>query len=315
MPALAAPVVAADPPLSSPLPAKTKMPAMIAITATIAMTGPQRRQGLLVLDGASPLLGCMQSTFLVALTCRNPQLRNARWRRWWCRGRTPRPAGAASTSVGSPGRDDGPLIHRDHPVGDRPEKRHVVLDDDEARAHLVADAQQQRAQRLGLALGDAARRLVEQEHRRAGGRARTRGRRSRRVPVDSSRTNLFGGCVEPEQLDELATRAATCRSESYAAAGAARRRAGRGPRPTARTRPRSSPRRSATGRARRPGTSGRGRARLARPGPIDVTLRPFEQHRAAVGPQVARDEVEQRGLAGAVRADDADDLARVRPRC
>ena len=59
MPALAAAVVAADPPLSSPLLAKIKMPAMIAITATIAMTGPQRRQGLLVLDGASPLLGCM----------------------------------------------------------------------------------------------------------------------------------------------------------------------------------------------------------------------------------------------------------------
>ena len=38
--------------------------------------------------------------------------------------------------------------------------------DDEAGAERVADAQQQRAERLGLALGDARRRLVEQDHGR-----------------------------------------------------------------------------------------------------------------------------------------------------
>ncbi len=46
------------------------------------------------------------------------------------------------------------------------EQRHVVLDDEQGRAGLFADAQQQRAERLGLALRDARRRLVEQQHRR-----------------------------------------------------------------------------------------------------------------------------------------------------
>ena len=42
-----------------------------------------------------------------------------------------------------------------------------MLDHEQRRAGALADAQQQRAERLGLALGDARRRLVEQQHRRA----------------------------------------------------------------------------------------------------------------------------------------------------
>ena len=49
----------------------------------------------------------------------------------------------------------------------REQQRHVVLDHEQRRPGLLADAQQQRAERLGLALRDARRRLVEQQHRRA----------------------------------------------------------------------------------------------------------------------------------------------------
>ena len=44
------------------------------------------------------------------------------------------------------------------------DQRHVVLDHDQRGAGLVADVEQHRAERLGLALGDARRRLVEQQH-------------------------------------------------------------------------------------------------------------------------------------------------------
>ena len=46
------------------------------------------------------------------------------------------------------------------------QQRHVVLDDEHRAAGVLADPQQQRAERLGLLLGDAAGRLVEQQHLR-----------------------------------------------------------------------------------------------------------------------------------------------------
>ena len=50
----------------------------------------------------------------------------------------------------------------------------------------------------------------------------------------------------------------------------------------------------------------------ARPaGPVDVTSRPFEPHDARVRVQVAGDQVEERGLARTVRADDAEHLVAV----
>ena len=47
------------------------------------------------------------------------------------------------------------LIECDQSVRDRADQRHVVFDHDQTRAHLVAQAQQHRRQRLDLALGDA----------------------------------------------------------------------------------------------------------------------------------------------------------------
>ena len=48
----------------------------------------------------------------------------------------------------------------------RADERHVVLDEQDARAGDVADAEEQRAERFGLALRDTRRRLVEQDHLR-----------------------------------------------------------------------------------------------------------------------------------------------------
>ena len=58
------------------------------------------------------------------------------------------------------------LVEGEEPVGHVGDEAHVVLDDDEAGVEGVADAEEERAERLGLALGDARRRLVEQDDRR-----------------------------------------------------------------------------------------------------------------------------------------------------
>ena len=61
---------------------------------------------------------------------------------------------------------------------------------------------QQRSERLGLALGDPARRLVEQQHGRARGRARTRGRRSGGFR-STARGRTCRGTRRGRQVDEL----------------------------------------------------------------------------------------------------------------
>ena len=230
VPALAAPSSPLTFRCRRPLLAKIKMPAMIAITATIAMTGPQRRKDCSSWSERPRCSVACTSTFLVALTCRSPRLRNARWRRRWCRGTTPRPAGAVSTSVGSPSAMTAPWsIAIIRSETDRT-KRHVVLDHDQARARLVADAQQQRAERLGLALGDAARRLVEQDHRRPvreqarevddpprAGRQLADELRAVRARARAARSARRPACVD------LAARSRT------RSAGAAPRRTGRAP--------------------------------------------------------------------------------------
>ena len=56
----------------------------------------------------------------------------------------------------------GAQLEGDHAVAHARQQRHVVLDDEQRGAGVVADAHEQRSERLGLALGDAGRRLVEQ---------------------------------------------------------------------------------------------------------------------------------------------------------
>ena len=178
-----------------------------------------------------------------------------------------------------------------------------------AGAHLVAQAQQHRCQRLDLALGDPAGRLVEQDHRRPVRRPGRRGRRRGACPVDSSRTNELRYAPRSISSISSSTRSAV-RSSSSNTIG--RRSAAASTlrlcRPTARARPPAS-RDGHVGE--QPGVleAATEPARGAPRGPSVRDVAAAEHDPAAVGGDEAADQVEQRGLAGAVRTDDADDLA------
>src|SRR4051794_36712334 len=101
--------------------------------------------------------------------------------------------------------DDAPLVESDHPVGHPRDERHVVLDDEQGATGLVPDLPQQRTEGLGLALGDAARRLVEDEHGRVvgdGHRDVDDAARAGRQLADE----LVAERAESHQLDEVVDR-------------------------------------------------------------------------------------------------------------
>ena len=87
-------------------------------------------------------------------------------------------------------------------VADAHDHGHVVLDDEQAGVELVADAQDQRAERFALALGDAGGRLVEAQH--AGARGHQAGELDH--PAGTGR-QLVDEAVdegaEPEEGDDL----------------------------------------------------------------------------------------------------------------
>ena len=104
---------------------------------------------------------------------------------------------------GVPSAMTSPEVERDHPVGDRREQRHVVLDDEQARAEsrrgcaaAAGRAPRPRAARCRA----TARRAAAPSGRWASTHARST---MRRLPVDSSWTNLSRKAPRPEQLDEL----------------------------------------------------------------------------------------------------------------
>jgi len=69
--------------------------------------------------------------------------------------------------VGRADGEHGTLVEGDEPIGDRGHEGHVVLDDQQGRSEAVPQLEEQRRQRLRLTLGDARRRLVEEDDRRA----------------------------------------------------------------------------------------------------------------------------------------------------
>ena len=100
-------------------------------------------------------------------------------------------------------------------IGDPHDERHVVLDHEHRRAELALDAHDQRAERFGLALRDAAGRFVEQEDARVD--------REQRAQLDDPagpggevRHELVGVAAEAEEVD---------RARRLRRACAARRRA------------------------------------------------------------------------------------------
>ena len=189
------------------------------------------------------------------------------------------------------------------------EQRHVVLDHEDRRAGDVLHPLQERAERLGLLLGDAAGRLVEHDHRRV--------RREQAGQLDDAAGagrqlagELLAERVEAHELDEEV--------DLLVDVGLAllRRPAGRGRRRRcpvlSRWRSRATARVSAVVSAgkSRASWNERPRPRAARwCGGRSVMSSPCEEDAALVDREEAGDAVEQRGLAGAVLADEPEDLA------
>ena len=77
-------------------------------------------------------------------------------------------AGSSRTWVGGSLGDDRTCVHGVDPVAQAHEQRHVVLDDQDRAAQIVADAAHQGPESLCFALGHARGRLVEQQQPRLG---------------------------------------------------------------------------------------------------------------------------------------------------
>ena len=207
-------------------------------------------------------------------------------------------------------RDHRTGFHAVDAVADRHDERQVVLDDDERGVELALDPLDQRAERLGLALGDTRGRFVEADDAR-------RDREHRRELDDAAGTGrelddeAVGVAAEAEEVDELG------RLGPLRALLGDRRR----------IEEQRSPERRRAARLERelhglahgelgeqPSRLGRcGRARRA-PGGAAASRETSvaEQLDLAPARHVAADRVQQRRLARAVRADEADDLARLR---
>ena len=127
--------------------------------------------------------------------------------RWMARSSVPRydetTRGSSRTAAGQALGDDPPGLEAVDAVADRQDQREVVLDDDERGVELLLDPQDQRAERLGLALRDAGGGLVEADDAR-------RDREDRGQLDDAPRAGrelgdvAVGVATEAEEVDELA---------------------------------------------------------------------------------------------------------------
>ena len=187
-------------------------------------------------------------------------------------------------------------------------ERDVVLDDDQAGAGVVADPAQERGERFGLALGDAAGRFVEEDHRGP------MGEQARQVDDATGAgreltDELRRVGVQAEQLDELGHPGVDVglAVERPRQAQRGRDRVAHLDPPFARDRDRLLHRQAGeeAGVLEGPAQPGAGPAVRAEGGDVGVT----QEDLAAVRGEVARQQIEERRLAGAVGADDADDLA------
>ena len=168
-----------------------------------------------------------------------------------------------------------------------------MLDPDDRHAALV-DASDRLDQHAAFALGQAAGDLVEQQQSRFG-----RQRAGQFQPLALQEAQAPAGWlarVDQPGLDQDFGAALA----DLGLASCARRR---------RRRPAGSRTRSVSRKAAGSGRSGRRRQGSAASAAVRVTSRPIEIDGAGVGRDVAGDQVEQRRLAGAVRADDAQRLA------
>ena len=111
-------------------------------------------------------------------------------------------AGSLRTCVGIALGDDPAELEAVDAVAHAHDERHVVLDDEHRRAELPADLDEQRAHRLGLALGDAGGRLVEAEH--PGVEGQQAGQLDDAAGAGGQLGDgLVGVAAEAEEVDEL----------------------------------------------------------------------------------------------------------------
>ena len=242
-------------------------------------------------------------------------------RRGRCRRRRPRPGERERVRAEErladrwrlehvPGRAAGEhraAVHGDEAVGQLGNERDVVLDDEHGRTQAVAHGAQQLHHGLHFALGHARGGLVEEDDRRLVGHHR----RQVDQPPGARRElahQAVGVALEPEHVHQRGDprrdrrlrphldREAEDGVERVAHVGEALERHGQG---IAHGQPREEARVLEGAPQPEPG-AGRGRALgHVEAAQLDVT---------GVGPQEARDHVEERRLAGAVGPDDPDDL-------
>ena len=137
------------------------------------------------------------------------------------------------------------------------------------------------------------------EHEQAGFHGEALGELQTLAPRERQRRRRpVGDVSEAGEFQVLARVACASRDAARAARQTARRR-------------RRSPAPSSSGTAARSGTCARGPSRAIWCGRWRVMSLAVEAHAAAVGRMHAGDHIDERGLAGAVRADQADDLARL----
>ena len=192
--------------------------------------GPPASASAADLGWAESLAGCHPVSPLVRL-CRllaagagAASVRSRLRRR--CRGTTRPPPGRCTTSSGVAGGDHAPRSMRDDTVGDRGDQRHVVLDHEQARAGLS----RMRSSSGRAPRSRAARCPTTARRSRItfGPCASTHARSTmRRLPVDSSRTNLSRKSPRPISSMSSSTRVVRPRPRSRRrSAGAARRAIG-----------------------------------------------------------------------------------------
>ena len=165
-------------------------------------------------------------------------------------------------------------------------------------------------ERLGLALGDAAGRLVEQQHAWAPGPAVQARSTMRRVPVDSSPVGRCRRLPRPISSSSSSTRSATCAARTRTTPAAGGRRPARCALDTWRSRATAIVSATVSDGKSRASWNERPSPRWARAERRDVgDVDPAEVDPPRVDRGEAGEAVEQRGLAGAVVADEPEDLA------
>ena len=230
------------------------------------------------------------------------------------RGRPGSPRGWRCTSAGVPSAILRPKFSATTWSEIAHHQAHVMLDQQHRDAQPVADVADQRAERADLFVVEPAGRLVEQQQLRLGRPARAPARPASACRTAVRATGASATAPRPRKCDQLAPRVRRLPRSSAPTRGrrsALARKPLRGA--AVARRPARCRARSCCGTARGSGTCGRCRARRCGGAAALSSARPSKRMLAALAVVEPRQAVEQRGLAGAVGADQTGRSA-LRPR-